>query len=226
MNASATAMQTENAPDARIMDMLRLGIITHVFMLGAYGTVALPAWNHGRDAPLVLGITATLSVYIVDATYGQAVGALQVCGWVYMFVQLVLGAAYCGHICAVNDMPRGRANLVVLILILSMVMAISAQLAEVRGRCSSTMFVAELALVVPLKTAVDLLLHNLSSFDSSVRVHRWRLIVFVALWMVRVTNVWAGQSCMRAISPSRETFTCVMLDLAYVACACDVLWGE
>ena len=215
--------------DDTVHDVVVLGVMSQCFFIVGYLVSSITSLlegndvDWGRDIPLIASSVIYAAVYVCGYTLDD-VFSFQ--GWGYIFVCTMIGTAHAALVCSRNDLSRARCNMIVMLLAFSNLIALTTRLGvhHGSGACIGTMMFSYAVSWIPFGIAVTILKNNISSFDSRIRLNRWRLISFIALWQMRIFIMWNDEVCGGGLDAGVVSFWHIIIDIACNGVACDLFW--
>ena len=127
-------------------------------------------------------------------------------------------------LCLRNDMQKGKSNMVAMLLVFSNLISITTKFSDSDRSCFGVMSFAFLVTFIPLSMAISLFKNSLSSFDSRMKINRWRLILYIILWQFRLIMIWNSVDCGGRTSYESVSFGNIIADLVTLSLTCDNFW--
>lgn len=209
-------------------DMIILGILSQSFYLFGFVTVMLlnmsdsGETNLSSDLPIIMSCILFISTYLIGYF---AEPDFSFSGWCYLFICTIIGVVHVFMLCVRNDVNRGKGNLITMLLVFSNLISITTKFNESKGTCVGTMTFALLVSFVPMSLSFALLRNDISSFDSSTKVNRWRLILYIFLWQTRLVITWNSPDCGGGLASDSIAFWNIIIDVISLSLTCDIFWN-
>ena len=208
--------------------MIILGLLSQSFFLIGYIVVIFISiseggdFNSNSDLPIVfsciLFITTYLIGYFVEPNFSFN-------GWCYIFICTIIGIVHIIMLCMRNDMNKGKSNMVAMLLVFSNLISITTKFNDTHSSCFGVMSFSFMITLVPLFMSISLFKNSLSSFDSRMKINRYRLILYIFLWQSRLVLTWNGPECGGHTSSYESmSFGNIIVDLMTLSLTCDNFW--